>query len=292
MLGILFSVLACAILFSQTPATRPEFEVASIKPTATAGVKGVVAGVRMDGSQVSCASLSLKEYIAIAYRLKNYQVLGPEWMASERFDIIAKLPAGGDEKQVPAMLQALLEDRFQLKMHRESQEFPVYELVVGRDGLKMPESAPDSGQEAQSGGTGGSVNVAASGQPGGVTIHYGHGSYFTFADNRLEGRKLTTTAMADVLARFTDRPVVDRTNLKGAYDFTLELSPEDFRAMMIRSAIAAGVALSPRALQIAESASGESLFTAVEKLGLKLESRKAPLEVLVVDHAEKNPTDN
>jgi len=82
------------------------------------------------------------------------------------------------------------------------------------------------------------------------------------------------------------------TDLKGIYDFVLEFTPEDFRAMQIRAAIAAGVSLPPQALQLAESASGDSLFTSVEKLGLKLDSRKAPMEVLVIDHAEKTPTEN
>ena len=85
---------------------------------------------------------------------------------------------------------------------------------------------------------------------------------------------------------------VDMTNLKGNYDFVLELSPEDFRAMGIRSAISAGVALPPQAIQMAEAASGDSLSNAMQKLGLKLESRKAPLEVIVIDHAEKTPSDN
>ncbi len=89
-----------------------------------------------------------------------------------------------------------------------------------------------------------------------------------------------------------DRPVVDMTNLQGHYDFLLELSPEDFRAMGIRSAIAAGVALPPQAIQMAEAASGNSLSNALEKLGLKLETRKAPVEVLVIDHAEKTPSEN
>jgi len=127
---------------------------------------------------------------------------------------------------------------------------------------------------------------------GGATVNCGHGSYFTFGNNRVEGRKLSAPLMVDLLARFTDRPVVDMTNLKGNYDFTLELSTEDFRAMGIRAAMAAGVALPPQAIQMAEAASGDSLMSAVEKLGLKLESRKAPIEVLVIDHAEKTPAEN
>ncbi len=85
---------------------------------------------------------------------------------------------------------------------------------------------------------------------------------------------------------------MDRTNLKGNYDLALELSPEDFRARGIRSAISAGGALPPQAIQMAEAASGDSLFNALEKLGLKLESRQAPVEVLVIDHAEKTPSEN
>ena len=103
---------------------------------------------------------------------------------------------------------------------------------------------------------------------------------------------MTAPAIADVLARFMDRPVVNRTNLKGEYDFLLELSHEDYRAMLIRSAIGAGVALPPRDLQLAAAASNDSLFNAMEKLGLRLESSKAPLDVLVIDHIEKMPTEN
>lgn len=98
--------------------------------------------------------------------------------------------------------------------------------------------------------------------------------------------------IASQLTPYLDRPVVDMTNLKGRYDFVLELSLEDFRAMGIWSAIAAGVAIPPQAIQMAEAASGDSLSNALEKLGLKLKSRKPPVEVLVIDHAEKTPSEN
>jgi uncharacterized protein (TIGR03435 family) len=287
---VLLNILAAAMLLAQT-AARPEFEVASIKPSEAIGIHQVRVGVHVDGSEVNCAALSLSNLVEIAYRVKSYQVAGPDFMASERFDINAKLPDGAAEKDVPEMLQALLDDRFRMKLHRESKDLPVYAMVLGKGELKMRESPPDSGTDAPSGGRG-AVNVAASGHPGGVSINYGNGSYFTFGDDKLEGHKLTAARTADVLSRFTERPVVDMTGLKGKYDFVLELTPEDFRAMMIRSAINAGVTLPPRAMQYAASASGDSLFSAVEKLGLKLESRKAPLEVLVIDHIEKAPTEN
>lgn len=288
----LLGALTSVAVFAQTPAARPEFEVASIKPSAPLGTSKVLAGGHVDGAQVSYTFLSLIDYMVSAYRVRNYQIIGPDWMASERFDITAKMPAGSGAKDVSAMLQALLEDRFQIKMHHDSKDLPVYGLVVGKSGLKMQETPPDAGTETKGDGSKSAVDVAAVSRPGGVTVNYGSGAYFTFADNRFEGRKLTTTVMADVLARFTDRPVVDMTNLKGHYDFVMELSPEDFRAMGIRSAIAAGVALPPQAIQMAEAASMDSLFNAVEKLGLKLESRKAPMDVLVIDHAEKTPSDN
>lgn len=288
----LLAVISSAALFGQASAARPAFEVASIKPSAPAGIRQIRVGLHMDGSQVSGASLSVQNLIRIAFRVKNYQISGPDWMASERFDISAKLPAGASEREVPEMLQTMLEDRFQMKMHRESKELAVYGLVMGKGGVKLQESPEDSGQQKQSDQGRAGVNVAASGQAGGVTINYGNGAYFTFADDRLEGHKLSVAAMADVLTRFTDRPVVNMTDLQGNYDFVLELSHEDFRAMMIRSAIAAGVQLSPRAMQLADAASGDSLFAAVEKLGLKLEARKAPVEVLVIDHIEKTPTEN
>ena len=97
---------------------------------------------------------------------------------------------------------------------------------------------------------------------------------------------------ADTLGRFLDRPAVDMTGLKGSYDFTMEFAPDDFRAMIIRSAIYAGVSLPAEALRALDSVSGDSLFAAIEGLGLKLDRRKAPIDVLVIDHIEKRPTEN
>src|SRR5437868_10926805 len=99
-------------------------------------------------------------------------------------------------------------------------------------------------------------------------------------DNKFEGKKLPMTIIADVLARFADLPVVDMTDLKGNYDFTMEFSPEDFRAMMIRTAIAQGTVLSPEVMKVVDASSGDTLFNAVEKLGLRLEHRKAPIDLL------------
>jgi uncharacterized protein (TIGR03435 family) len=282
------ALFAAAAFAQNTP--RLEFEVASIRPSPPITMN-VKVGVHIDGAQVSFTYVALKDLIQSAYKLKNYQVVAPDFVASDRYDIAAKLPAGSNRDQLPEMLQALLEDRFKLKFHRDSKEFPVYALIVAKTGLKLKEAAPDSESEAAEAAKG-NVNVTATGGPGGVTLNLGQGSYFAFGDNRLECRKILMTPFADTLARFMDRPVVDMTGLTGRYDLKLEFTPEDYQAMLIRSALAAGVVLPPQALKLLEMSSGDSLGTALQTVGLKMESRKAPLPVLVVDKMEKAPTDN
>ena len=265
-----------------------EFEVAAIKPSAQAAQTQTSAAMHIDGGMVRYSGLSLKLYLGMAYSLKSYQISAPDWMASDRWEITAKLPDGSDTKQIPEMLQALLRDRFQMKMHRETKELPVYGLSVKKGELKLKESAPDPAMV--DGSPERSVNVAASGR--GTVVSYGDGSYFTLGENKFEGKKLPMLIMAEALSRFSDRPVVDMTELKGNYDFAMEFSPEDFRAMMIRAAIAQGSVISPEALKLVETSSGDSLFRAVEKLGLKLEPRKAPIEMLVIDQALKTSIEN
>lgn len=248
------------------------------------------AGLHIDGAMVRYSALSLKLYLGMAYRLKNYQISAPDWMASERWDITAKLPEGSNPKQIPEMLQALLRDRFQMKMHRETKEFPVYALIIGRGELKLKASPADKAAGSERPEQ--SVNVAANGSGTRTVVSYGNGSYFTLGADKFESKKLPMAIIADALARFADRPVVDMTDLKGNYNFTMEFSPEDFRAMMIRAAIAQGMVLSSEALKLADASSGDTLLNAVEKLGLKLERRKVPIEMLVIDQALKTPTEN
>jgi uncharacterized protein (TIGR03435 family) len=286
------------LLFAFLPvvlAQTPQFEVASIRPSAPPGPERMNVGVHIDGQRVSCTALNLKDYISAAYKVKIYQIQGPDWIGGERFDINAKLPAGAKEDQVPDMLKALLADRFQMKFHKETKDFPVYALTVAKGGLKMKESPVDPNDEATDPGEKPktpATNVTGSGGRGGVHIEYGHGSFFTMADNKFIARKLPMASFVEVLARFEDKPVVDQTGLAGSYDFDLEFTQEDYMAMLIRSAIAAGVTLPPEALRMLSGSSGDSLLNALEKLGLKLENRKAPLEVLVIDHIEKAPTEN
>jgi uncharacterized protein (TIGR03435 family) len=285
--SVVLCVAGSALLLAQTAPPRAEFEVASIKPSAAGPAVGtgqVHVGVQIDGAQVHCTYLSVRDYIRIAYQVREYQISGPEWLAAERFDIHAKLPEGG-RGQFREMLQNLLADRFQVKMHRDSKEFSVYGIVVGKGGLKLKESPLDPETEA-------GVNVTAEGGARGTTINFGRGAYFSLADNKFEARKLTMAQLADSLGRFIERPVVDMTDLKGTYDLTLEFTPEEYRTLLIRTALSAGVNLPPEVMRLLEGASDESLFKGLQSLGLKLESRKAPLEVLVIDSASKTPIAN
>ena len=268
---------------AQSPA-RLEFEVASVKPSKGA-VDQVTVGVHVDGAQVHIADLSLRDYVRIAYRVKLYQVTGPDAL-SGRFNIDAKLPEGASREQVPAMLQSLLASRFEMKVHRETKDFPVYALTASPSGVNLKESAPDP--DAAPGAT----NVSAAGSSGGVSLNFGHGSTFSFAAGKLTATKITMANFADTLSRFVDRPVVDRTGLTGSYDLSLEVTPEDYRTMLIQSAVSAGVQLPPPALRLLDGASDDSLYGGLRKLGLLLSPGKAPLEVLVVDHILKSPVEN
>lgn len=276
--------------FGQAPPPRLEFEVASIKAAEPLNpmTPQVNVGLHIDGAQVRFTYLSLKDLIRIAYRVKQHQVEGPEFLASERFDIAAKLPDGTTREQVPDMLQNLLADRFQVVTHRASKEFPVLALVIAKNGLRMKEAPPDPELD----GTKEKTDVNATGSAAGVTVSFAKGSYYTFGDNKFEAKRLTMVNLADSLARFESDPVVDMTGLDGHYDFVLQFTADDYRAMLIRSAISAGVQLPPEAIRYAESVSGDSLGAALDTLGLKLEKRKAPIDMIIVDKASKTPTAN
>ena len=279
-------VLTSVAVMAQTP----QFEVASIRPSSASATDRVNVGVHIDGAQITVNYFSLKDMIRMAYSVKDYQVTGADFLASDRFDVAAKIPAGSKPDELRDMMKALLAERFQLKIHHDTKDFPVFALVIAKGGLKIQELPPDaeSSEEAAKA----PVNVTASGGRGGVNVNYGHGSSFTFADNKLVGKKLTMANFAETLARFEEKPVVDMTGLKGNYDIELAFTPEDYTAMLIRSAIVAGVTMPPEALKAMQSASGDSIAMALEKVGLKMESRKAPLEVIVVDHSLKLPTEN
>src|SRR5690348_16595773 len=123
--------LTAACLLEQAP-SHLQFEVASVRAVPQGHIDVVNIGLHLDGAQVHVNALDFRDYVAMAYRVKQYQVTGPDWISGARFDINAKLPDGAKSDQVPEMLQTLLAERFQLKMHREKKDLPVYALILGK----------------------------------------------------------------------------------------------------------------------------------------------------------------
>jgi uncharacterized protein (TIGR03435 family) len=238
--------------------------------------------------------------IGRAYDVQAYQVTSPDWFNSEHFDITAKIPDGATKEQFSSMLQNLLADRFQVKLHREIKELPIYALVVGKGGPKMkPSEEPplmaDGPKEAGPGD--GPPPMPKRGPDGFPELPKGRPGAFIMAMNgrfRMQATQETMSSLTDMLGSQLGRPVRDETGLKGKYDLTLDFTPEEgqgMRGMMMPmpppggGEPGRGPADSPEA--------GPSLFTAVqEQLGLKLESKQGPVEILVIDHAEKVPTEN
>jgi uncharacterized protein (TIGR03435 family) len=281
------ALLASAAMFAQTPAARLEFEVASVKPSPPLTPENVAnVGAHVDGAQVRFRFLSLQDYIISGYNIKKHQIVGgPDWLSTERFDITAKIPEGVPQDQLidkrREMIQTLLEDRFKFKFHRETRELPVYALVITKGGSKLTESPADPDANA----AGKPVDVTVNPGRGGTTVNLPGGASVMYGFLVFEGRKVTMAQLADNLARFVDRPVIDDTGLKGRYDFKLDFSLEELKSMMRTSG-------SDSNLLAGVPEQGTSIMTSLQSLGLKLEARKAPIEVFVVDRIERTPTEN
>jgi uncharacterized protein (TIGR03435 family) len=207
--------------------------------------------------------VNLKLLMTVAYDVRDFQIVGgPGWLATDRFDIVAKAEGVPDQltpEQFRPMLVALIEDRFQLKIHRETKEMPVYALVVAKNGTKLKANA---------------------GEPG-PRLRMGRG--------QLNGTKVPLKMLVQQLAQQLGRPVVDKTGLTGDYDFTLTWTPQpgEGGAMFAGPGGPGGPEGPPPS-----DPDGPSIFAAIqEQLGLKLESDKGPVEILVLDQVEK-PTEN
>ena len=282
---ITLPLLAASIALAQTPA-HYEFEVASIRPVEVQP-DGVNVGLRIDGSQFRISAMTLKETVSIAYRMKISQVTGPDWIADQRYEFAGTIPDGG-AGHVLEMLQTLLNERFKIKMHREKRDFPVYALITGKGPLKLKEAPADDDDPDPAGTT----NATGGGSVAGVAVNLGHGASYTFVPNHFEAKKLTMALFATNLERFADRTIVDMTGLTGRYDLGFDINAEDYRPMLIRAAVYAGVKLPPDALRLLDNSSPAALADAVAQTGLKLEVRKAPLDVIVIDDALKTPVSN
>jgi uncharacterized protein (TIGR03435 family) len=274
--------LICITSPAQTPPARPQFEVASVKPVANdetgAGrlLREVMRNRRRPGEipmtgpdRVQLENWPLLDLIAAAYSVRATQVSGPDWLSDQGFDIEAKLPDGTPKEELNAMLQSLLEERFGLKVHRATKTGQGFALTVGKNGPKLkpaePRPAPVEGltQEERMAQLQQKMQTNAAAERKQMEEKAAAVGAF---DTQSWG-SITMEELAARLVRFAGAPVVDETGLTGNYKVTIETSAN-------------------------ADVPGGTVFDAVEKLGLKLESRKVTVETVVVDRVSKTPTPN
>ncbi|HXB70547.1 MAG TPA: TIGR03435 family protein [Candidatus Acidoferrales bacterium] len=285
-------ISSCVLAASGQPtADAPEFEVASVKPAATpagpiqdmlplsvAEQMGFRGGPGSNNpGRIDYSGVSLKMLLARAYKLRPDQISGPGWLDTERYEIVAKVPPGTDAERLRLMLQKLLTERFQIRLHRETKALPVYRLTVARNGpkLKPAEALPDYKDDAER------IALKKARASAALAPMMRSGEFGPRRSFHLPSA--TPAKFAETLSSRLDRPVKDMTQLEGLYAFTLNWVPDNAQPMG-----STGGAGRPD-----DTPSGPSLFTAVEEqLGLKLESGKEQIELLVIDNALKLPTNN
>jgi uncharacterized protein (TIGR03435 family) len=296
------AVLACAPAFGQA-AEGLTFEVASVKPAAPPPADGRnFFGSRggpgtSDPGQITWTNANLKILLTVAYDVKYYQVSGPAWLDTERYDIVAKVPEGATKAQVNVMWQNLLKDRFGMVVHHESKEFQVSELVVAKGGPKLKETTLDPNAPPPPPPTGppqGPPKLDQNGFPEmkgpGFIILFQAGANGRVA--HMVAKALPVSQLATMLEDQLNRPVVDKTGLTAKYDFNLEYTP-DLSGLPPPPPGLAGPGPAPGAPSTEASTPGSNIAAAIEQqLGLRLVGSKDKLDVVVVDKAERVPTEN
>jgi uncharacterized protein (TIGR03435 family) len=267
---LLLLVAASLCGVAQTEASLT-FEVATVKKYGDPRPAGPVAArkseagpARLSGADpilFSRRNASLTSLLQAAYHLKAQQVIGPGWLTTERYEVVARVPEGANAEQQMIMLKNLLTERFQIKLHRETRDLPVFEMVAAKGGSKLKESVQGPG----------ALPELRIGGPMQISVKDG-------ANWLVLREQGTLSGLAERLSEVAGRPILDRTGLKGNFDFALKWAPPG------RPDPADAPAPSDPAVNLAAALESQ--------LGLKLEAKKAPLEVLVIDHAEKNPVEN
>jgi uncharacterized protein (TIGR03435 family) len=265
--GTFLALLAAA----QPPERSAQFEVASIKPSPPPTGRGMRVWSHGgpgtdDPSMYTCENYTLLGLIWEAFDIQSYQLSGPDWLISARFNVSAKIPPGTTKEQFRIMRQNLLAERFKLTSHRAQKEMTVFNLVVGKNGPKFKEYV-DAPAPADDDGT---LKKDANGFP---LLPRGKGGSMAIMGNRaaLHNGGGTMTELAVSVANQLRQPVTDATGLTGKYEIEMYWVPGEPRA----------------------DDPGPSIFQALQdQLGLKLESKKGMIDILVVDHIEKTPTEN
>ncbi|HTX34469.1 MAG TPA: TIGR03435 family protein [Bryobacteraceae bacterium] len=294
--GLGWIALACVVAYGQPPAAgQPSFEVASVKLAAppTLGLRrriGCTGGPgRGDPGLLTCTNISASNLVTLAYGLAHYQLSYPDWMDTARFDITAKIPPGTTKEQFQLMEQNLLAERFKLTVHHETKELEKFELTVGKNGPKLKVSvkkpAPkESGAAASPAPPIGRPKLTMGSD--GLPVFPAGANMMVMIDGRARWQQ-TGETMQD-FARFLSaelgRPVTDSTGLTGKYDMLLSWATDGMR---MAAPPPDGAATPPDAADPLPT-----LVQAVQSLGLKLEPKKGPIDLLVIDHMDKSPAEN
>ncbi len=291
---VLFTLVAARVQAQSTP-QRAAFEVASIKLNKNCGAGAVLPRISPGGITLPC--LSVRILIRLAYSAFNgadlnarlMQVLnGPGWIDTDRYDISAKPEAKASAAEMAPMLQTLLEDRFNLKVHKEPRDTPVYELTVAEQNPKLRPSKDGDCIPIDL------TNLSgARPKPGDPAPNYCGGGRMRMSGDVMSADwdGITMAELAGrMLPAYVDRPVVDRTGLTGRFNVHLEfVPPRPVGPIFLNGQEMPAPA--PGAEAPAEP-SGPSIFTALQKqLGLRLSPGKDPLDVIVVDRVER-PSEN
>lgn len=285
-IGIVSAVVGAATLLSAQNPGSPSFEVASVKPHGS--VDQTSSSVVQPGGRYTATNATLRMLMRTAYGAHDDQIVGgPNWTTSERFDIVGKAegnrPTSTFRDQARLMLRQLLADRFKLALHHEIRDISIYALVIARrDGKLGPQLRPSNAADCTATKA---PNPAASSAPNPNTpgvIQFDSlscGAGFS-RQGHLAARTTIFSTLVTGLSNWTDRVVFDHTALAGTFDWDLQWMPEPLTAEL------------PNAASDRPSDAGISLFTALqEQLGLKLESTKGPVDVLVIDHVEQPTLD-
>ena len=336
--GTVLAAWLCSLAHAQsanpkTAEAKLEFEVASIKPSALPGAGVIRLGQQggpgsRDPGHVTYTFSTIRDLIVDAYSVKRNQVSGsPNRVDSERFDIVAKVPAGATKEQVKIMLQNLLAERFKLALHRETKELPIYALVLAAKGPKLKDSTasdtpPTSDSQSEEGRVAKSgtqdaapplrlpprlgirgMRIGPDGCPETSPMGTGAGRTFTMMTPNGEcmiSNDQTMDGLANELSSRFDRPVIDQTGLKGKYNLRLRYDAASMpggrggrMSKDTKDDPGPGPVGGDSGNGVALDGDPPSIFNAVqEQLGLKLEGKKGPVVLLVIDHVEKTPTRN
>jgi uncharacterized protein (TIGR03435 family) len=283
MIRCAIGLLWCTALLGQTAA----FEGATVKVNTSGGTRPRVQGGPGTGDpgQITYTNVLLQSVMLKAYDIQPYQLSAPDWVTSKRYDIVAKIPPGTSPEQFSAMLRSLLAERFQMVVRHETKELQGFDLVAGRGGPKLKTSrdsdaggAPVPFTEPPKRDTDGFPVLD---RPGLVMMEGVRGKAVVVF---LTARAQPVSALANIIKREFRLPVMDRSGLTGTYDFQLEFEPQPPGALPPMAG--------PDTVPDDVDDTAPNLITAVQRLGLRLNSSKATVDVVVVERANPIPVEN